>query len=118
MTWGRLVAVLVALASLAAIAVLIVRPARVIGVGSGALETSLEQELPEAGSNAGKARCTEERREHEWRCDELGHSVSFEVRVDDWGCWKAEHVGGLPADPWPRRASSCIWLADYVHLLD
>jgi hypothetical protein len=109
---------LVALASLAAIAALIVRPARVIGVGSDALETSLEEELPEAGSNAGKARCTEERREHAWRCDELSHSVGFEVRVDDWGCWKAERVGGLLPESWPRRASSCIWLADYVHILD
>jgi hypothetical protein len=112
--WGRLVAVVVVLASLAAIALLVVRPARVIGVNGDALQTSLEGELPTAGSSPAKARCTEASRGAAWRCDELSHSISYEVRVDDWGCWHGEHVGGLLSGPAPQRVSGCIWLLDFL----
>lgn len=113
------------LAALAAIALMVARPARVVGVDDAALASSLRQQV-----DAGTARCEaahdEGGEKTAWRCalaritiggggDEA--SGTYVVEATEWGCWAATRTG-VGAPGLPRKLSACIWLADYVRVLD
>ena len=98
--------------ALAAIALLVARPARVVGVGEGPLADSLRAEVEanrtacaqiEGGRPTGSV----------WRCN-AGRGTSYSVQASDWGCWNAERIDGRG----PRRADACIWAGDFVPVID
>jgi hypothetical protein len=115
--WGCLLAVLIGLACVAAVVVLIARPARIIGVDQKPLASSIEGELP---------------RDEEADCDDRGGPSGFScrvsvvgnggsgleaartyvVRADGWGCWTARWQGGDPVAD--QKVSGCIGILDYV----
>jgi len=99
--------------ALAAIALLVARPARVVGVSEGPLADSLLAELDaertdcleiEGGRPAGTV----------WRCT-AGRTALYAIQADDWGCWKGER---LRRDTVERRPQGCIWLGDFVPVLE
>ena len=119
---GCLLALLLMIAALGAIALLVVRPARVVGVSGDPLAASLDGEL---------------RAEHEGECEEIegGRAEGtvwrcalsltegrgspeavreFTLEVSEWGCWKAQEA----APEAGKRLEDCVWLADYVDLFD
>jgi len=99
--------------SLAAIALLVARPARVVGVSEGTLADSLRAEMGAERTSCleiegGRASGTV------WRCT-AGRTALYAIQVDDWGCWKAERLRRGTGE---RRLEACIWLGDFVPVLD
>jgi hypothetical protein len=100
----------VAIAAIAAIALLIVRPVRATGVSQDALEASVGRALQSELTTT----CDELRGER-WSCvaapGDAGRGA-YAVTVDDWGCWEARS---------PRAAGAgdqdaCISIRDYVDI--
>lgn len=114
------VAVGLTLLTLAAIALLIARPARVVGVTEGSLADSLQGEVEAALGPKGTCEEAESGRPHEtvWRCSILrkekspGLVLEYSVRADEWGCWDAK-----PVSDEARDLSSCIWLMDFIRVV-
>ena len=110
--WGCLLAVLICVACVAAVAVTVMRPARVIETDRDALAKSLESELhgPEA-----RCRRAPAGGDDSWTCSVETESsgpggpgaATYDVRVSDWGCWETSGTGR-------NRLEDCIWLMDYV----
>jgi hypothetical protein len=116
---SRLLAIAIALLALAAIALLVVRPARVIEANAASLASSIGDE-----TDARTARCEEVQSGRAngsaWRCEVVEPAGSgqatrtYAIHVDEWGCWDASV--SAPANR--TRPSACIWLLDYVEFLD
>jgi hypothetical protein len=104
-----LLALLVLLLALAGIAVVLARPARIIGVSSKPLAASLAAEV----NDPPEVSCGETG--DGWRCrvgrSEDGRGVGYSLDVDDWGCWDARATG--PGGRFFPTASACIWVIDY-----
>lgn len=110
--WGCLLAVLIGVASVAAVAITVMRPARVIETDRDALANSLESEL-----DGPEARCRRAPSEGDnlWTCsvetEDSGPggpgAATYELRVSDWGCWETAGAGR-------NQLEDCIWLMDYV----
>ncbi len=125
MRWGLILAVLVAAIALAAILLLVARPARFLGVGASSLSDSLVYEFDGDG---GQCERIEGERPDEtvWRCridvvtaGGSGESSSaYAVLADDWGCWRAQRIGSEGPTRLAAEDSACVILLDYVHIRD
>jgi len=127
----------VALLCLAAIALMCLRPARVVGVG----EAPLAHSLRSAADANGKSACEEGGADGRWTCsvaDEPDPSSGqrpvaiYAVDVSDWGCWDAKLLAsglagdgdGSPLEESKRAGSQartldgCITVADLVRTDD
>jgi hypothetical protein len=121
---GLILAGFATLIALAGIALLVARPARVVGVDPDALNAALARALD--ASEGG--RCSEmpsgRPEQAVYRCTvkdttESGSSRTKETylaSVSDWGCWEAE-ASEPPKGTLRARGSGCIWLRDYVDVL-
>lgn len=114
---SRLLAIAVAVLALGAIALLVVRPARVVGMSGASLAQSIGDEL-----DAHFEECSEvpggRRTETAWRCStgrpgSGSEGTSYAVEADVWGCWEAQRLGGGRRGP-----SACVSALDYVDFLD
>jgi hypothetical protein len=104
---GAIVAIVIVVAALGAIALLVVRPVRLTGVSTDALEASLKRTL-----DGPLAPTCEELRGDRRRCiAATGDSGrrSYAVHVDGWGCWEARTPG-------EDAHESCIWARDFVDI--
>ena len=114
---SRLLAIAVALLALAAITLLVVRPARVVEVSGSSLAQSIEDEL-----DAHFEECSEvpggRRAETAWRCStgrpgSGSEGTSYAVEVDGWGCWEAQRLGAGG-----RGLFACVSALDYADFLE
>lgn len=114
---GLLLAVVLGLLALGAIGLMVARPARVVGVTGPSLADSLT-----GASETARGSCEEVEGgrldETAWRCSVAGPGGSgigarYTAQADEWGCWDARRPGGRSTE-----LSACIWLLDYVHVLD
>jgi len=109
---GAILAIVIALLALAAIALLVMRPARVTGVSQNALEASVGRTL---GSTLTPT-CDELRGER-WSCvaaesgEERG---AYLITIDDWGCWQAKAPDSTRAGATPPEA--CISVRDFIDI--
>jgi hypothetical protein len=128
--WGILLAVVLVALSLAAIAFVVVRPARLIGVDDRSISDSL---VAEADATDGQCKPVPGGRANEtaWRCKIArtqngsgGASSTYNAQVDEWGCWEAHRVETtaakktIVATRFPADPSACILLYDYIHFTD
>lgn len=112
---------LVAILCLAAIVVICVRPARVVGVSSDSLSHSLEKAV--GGELSGS--CAE-RVDGDWICKRVGGrpqgdssfgpTAAYEVEVSGWGCWEGTRV--QKGSKLPPRLDGCITIFDLIRLGD
>ena len=118
MKGGTIFWLAVALLSIAAIALIVFRPARVTGTS----EKSLAYSLRRANDAGQTGRCKGD--DDRWRCtvftsggtDGSGVPSVYSVDVDGWGCWSAEGMrkGGDP----PLTLDGCITIADLIRSAD
>lgn len=130
MSGGRLLGIALALLALAAIALMVFRPARVVGP----TEDSLAHSLAAAADASEGGACLEdddggeagEGKEDDWLCRVRGRpdgasdvrSVVYGVDVDGWGCWDARVVQGQPGGGMTRTLDGCITAADFARIGD
>jgi hypothetical protein len=118
--WGLILALGVGLLAIGAIALMVVRPARVVGVTKDSIGSSIRHEADATGS-----RCESvpggRPDETAWRCrvvaltDGGSSSITTEyaLQATEWGCWEGQRIASRGGQS-PRELSSCIWLADHV----
>ena len=107
----------VTLAGIAAIAILIYRPAAILGVSGPALAHSL---LGEVGRADLDGSCAKAGGDDQWRCTikRSGGSLEagFRVSTHDHGCWDAKRTQGREGSGVSVDASACINILDYVRV--
>jgi hypothetical protein len=105
---GKLLALILVVLSLAAIALLVFRPALVIGASEDSLAHALQ-------SDASALRSACDGADEQYKCviEPVGRSegVRYDVAVDNWGCWEATPVEGSPRDD---DLSGCLTVADVI----
>ena len=110
---GKLLAIVVILATLVAIAVLALRPGTVIGVSDGVLAESIAraQDIEKAGKCKG--------RDHRRTC--TTQQGTIEVKIDRFGCWEPTAGRGRkargaqpPANP-AGELSGCVTIVDLLN---
>ena len=111
---GPTAVVVAGMLALAAVALLVGRPARVLGVSEDVLAESLAAQVDDPPAFG----CTEAARG--WRCrvqrsEGREGGIVYAIDVNDWGCWRGRAIG--PAGRFPAP-SGCIWAIDYVRLLN
>ncbi len=121
MTWGKIFWLVVGLLCVAAIALMVFRPARVVGPN----EKSLAYSVKSAADASESGECAEV--EDDWLCRlktfDKGSSSKvsslYAVEVDDWGCWNAYRRGLRGHDnALPRTLDGCITIADLIRVGD
>ena len=102
-------------------AVLLLRPAVLLGFSDEELSDSLDRRT-DAGS-LGIDWC--DRAGHDgWRCHVMhdandSETVEYEVTERSRGCWRARRAVPVGrGSELPARVSGCVRLQDYVHILD
>ena len=116
---GLIFGVLIAIVSLAAIALLCFRPALVTGTSEKSLAYSLRQ--ANDASETGACRGADEK----WACsvfssgdDSSADPAVYDIDVDNWGCWDAERRGGGGGDAAPGTLDGCITILDLIRADD
>ncbi|MFN8151198.1 MAG: hypothetical protein U0R24_08745 [Solirubrobacterales bacterium] len=138
MSAGRVFGIVLALLALAAIALMVFRPARVVGPTEDSLAhslvsaadaseggTCLEAESGDSGDSGDKGGEGGEG-DIGWLCRLRGRpdgasdvrSVVYEVDVDGWGCWDASVIQGRPGGGMTRTLEGCITAADFARIGD
>lgn len=121
MSGGKIFWLVVVVICLAAIALMVFRPARVVGTSEKALAYSVKSTANASESGD----CAEV--EDDWLCrlktfDKASSSKVaslYAVDVDDWGCWGAVRRGLRGHDDaLPRTLDGCITIADLVRIGD
>ena len=113
----NLTALAIAAAVMAVAAVLVLRPATVLGVGTGALADSIQDAAGSSLLYDERARCSDEG-DRRFKCqvfipvDSGGVRAEYDVRSSRFGCWSAtaaqHRVGGVR----PPNLDGCIWILD------
>jgi hypothetical protein len=108
----------VALLFLATLAVLVFRPALILGIDGATLAHSVDSRLPSIGD---PGHC--ERGENgNWSCHVLfepdpgsgGGYVAYQVVADGFGCWRAVRPpSARSSDGLPAKTHGCIYLWDF-----
>lgn len=113
----RLVALAWTLAGIAVVglvAVLLLRPAVIVGVDGNALRSSIAAEVSGVSSDAPPCRELPAR----WRCrlSAVGRNrlIPYRVEVSEDGCWIAVRTEGKQRE----RAAGCIGPFDYLRIFD
>ncbi|MCB0865443.1 MAG: hypothetical protein KDB58_07005 [Solirubrobacterales bacterium] len=124
MSAGRVFGIVLALLALAAIALMVFRPARVVGPS----EDSLAHSLVSAANASEGGTCLEGGQGGKdgggWLCRLRGRpdgasdvrAVVYAVDVDGWGCWNAHVVQGRPGGGMTRTLDGCITAADFARI--
>jgi len=108
----------IALAVVAGLAILAIRPALVIGAGRDALSHSVQGVIGAAGREGS----CENRGDGTWICSVIfvgdssspGYPVDYEVVADTFGCWHATLANtGQDRGESPGSAKGCIYFWDY-----
>jgi len=90
------------------------RPSPILGLGGGALQSSVGNDFLLEGS----APC-EKVRSGAWKCSrwDNGHSgtVSYRVHTDGLGCWSATRIERFSGEGSPKRFSGCVSLFHYLY---
>jgi hypothetical protein len=116
-----IIAVVTLVLAVSLIALLVIRPARIVGVAEGELASSVARH---AGTETGGCEEVQGGRPAEtaWRChveDEEGDVTAlYAVEAGEWGCWDAKRIEAARGADAPDALSACIWLRDYVRVLD
>lgn len=108
---------LVAMLAIAAVVLIGLRPARVVGVSDEALAYSLKKSI--GGESEGS--CLE-KDEGDWICAKVGEresggpTATYVVDTSGWGCWTAARV--QKNSKLPPVMDGCITILDLVRLGD
>jgi hypothetical protein len=103
-------------AGLAFVAIMIFRPAAIVGVKADALSHSL---LGEVGRADLDGSCIEPA-DDEWRCaikrDDGSLEATYRIETHDYGCWDAKRIAGRRGSGIAEEASACINILDYIRV--